>query len=279
MGVNDVADPNAQSSCGKTQGPVGTNCDSAAVDTHTKHSPKYNFVCARVSEKTSPAGPWNADEILRKAVPGILEKVSSDLDFSLGGVRISHSGLRRIAELIRCGAISVAYANPEEYFVPGNVVARYRPEKDQLIFHAWPPQGLANEATIIHESVHALIDYQRQNVPWRVQEMSAYVAEGWYVWRNGSSYPGMTPRAKLAVNTAKVIYAAIHHSTALKKYKEKYPDNWKQRIEDALKRSYDKLVKSYKGEYEELGKMLKKPMTFSDVVDVDGIAIQDACEA
>lgn len=271
LGKNDQGDPNANSLSGNTAGPLGTNHDAGSpkVSNGSRHS--THISCLRVADHHSAtAGSENANQVLKQLIPELLSKETpQDLSFPLLGKRITRETIVEIADLVSKGRIRVRYINPEEYLVEPGIMARYRNEGHQLIIHVWPPEGLENRSIIFHECIHATFDKNVWKVPWRVQEMAAYIAEGWYVWRHGGSYEGIQPPVQLAINIAKVIYAIYHQETALREYKKNHPLDWKDRVTAALQAAYDRLVGIYKPFYESQG-----TTKFSDIVDVQGIPIK-----
>lgn len=273
----------------RVPGPIGM-CSSVSADAGAKRLPRqsecYSLTegankqpggpphalpskhrCVRISTKKAGilAPPENANELLRQLIPNILlTTVPEDIDFTLGSARITTAGLHRIGSLVKQGLVHVRATDELGK-------ARYVSEEDEIRVHEWPPIGLERWSAIVHEATHAVFDLHRWDVPWRVQEMAAFITEGWYVWRHGGKYEGIGKPELMMIQLAKLIWAIRHHDIALASYKKKHPNEWKQRAENALRYAYDELEKIVGGAYTKE----YTPGKFAEMFHVDGIKDKD----
>lgn len=219
------------------------------------------------------------EQSLRTVCLTTLREVPKDLNFPLGGHRISYEGLQSIANDIQNGSLGVRYFDPksppEDKFgmssVPmalvlrPNTVAWYAPEHKQLTLTR-QPTSVPDKAALIHECVHALLHKQGGIIRNRTNECAAYIAEGWFLWRSNYVPPANDKRARLTIRTAQTIYVMLHTDTlsntnsAFKAFKEKNPQTWRDLLEKKLKQLYDALGKNLQVDYDDLDEVTKQPM-------------------
>ena len=103
----------------------------------------------------------------------------SRLNFSLDGCRVDTEGYREIGNMIRIGSISVRAARTSG---GSSVAAVYTPALDRisvpghLDLRTRGTALIGNQAMIVHESTHALLDFHRYSVLGSVDEACAYIA-------------------------------------------------------------------------------------------------------
>lgn len=96
----------------------------------------------------------------------------------------------------------------------------------------------------------------------RSNEGAAYIAEGWYLWRHRFTPIANDSRTKLAIRTAKHVYLATHlHSKAGENFKKAHPNNWRNLLEEKLKKLYAALISNLKTGpgYDNLDEVVEQP--------------------
>lgn len=105
------------------------------------------------------------------------------LDFTFDSFRVDYEGYREIGHKIRQGAIEVAEASASS---GSQIAAVYTAQRDRLSLPAnldLSGRGRASigqQAMIVHECTHALMDFHYYQTTGAVQEACAYIAESIY---------------------------------------------------------------------------------------------------
>jgi GNAT superfamily N-acetyltransferase len=105
------------------------------------------------------------------------------LDFTFDSFRVDYEGYREIGHKIRQGAIEVAEASASS---GSQIAAVYTAQRDRLSVPAnldLSGRGrgsIGQQAMIVHECTHALMDFHYYQTTGAVQEACAYIAESIY---------------------------------------------------------------------------------------------------
>lgn len=132
------------------------------------------------------------------------------LNFTLEGFRVDTEGYREIGHKIRSGAIEVRVIPPDPDR-ESEVEATYTARMDKLSV----PEGLdlrtearghiRNQAMIVHEATHALVDYHRATLSGALDEACAYVAGQVYSMSVGSPQTSSERRAQAILSASHAI--------------------------------------------------------------------------
>jgi hypothetical protein len=130
------------------------------------------------------------------------------INFQLGGLSVTASGLARVAQALRGRRITVyRYAG-----LPDDVTAEYKVERNALLVRAYSPdlfRSISSRAAIVHECVHALIDLNRATATTHLTgEAAAYLAQGLYRLLHGDRFREWA-RANRSEDVGRIFYEAI----------------------------------------------------------------------
>jgi large exoprotein involved in heme utilization and adhesion len=105
------------------------------------------------------------------------------LEFSLDSFRVDYEGYREIGHQIRSGGVTVAEGSRSE---GSTTAAVYTPRRDlisvpaNLDLSGRTGGSISQQAMIVHECTHALMDYHRYQTTGTIQETAAYIAGALY---------------------------------------------------------------------------------------------------
>lgn len=101
------------------------------------------------------------------------------LEFSVDTFRVDYEGYREIGHKIRSGGIAVSVASRS---AGSTTAAVYTPQRDRisvqsdLDLNGRSTRSIIQQAMIVHECTHALMDFHRFQTTGLVQEATAYIA-------------------------------------------------------------------------------------------------------
>lgn len=236
---------------------------------------------ASANNKSKPANPelmlvdqyWDPDkdyhkEFARLAVKLLSTTVPAEIAVSYGDVSITGKEVAGVAFKITKGEIVVVDArnslgaeNKDLYAEYVIFPAKYHRKPAIKIFKGPdkdPDSGPVFRASLVHESTHAAI-HAKKKTSKRVHEVIAHVVEGWYIFRMGFTITDMSPKNKLALNIAKAMVARKEGKVP-DAFKAKHQNDWKQKVDETINSSLEKLAKMIVDAYNEAS-----PSDFGDM--------------
>jgi hypothetical protein len=130
------------------------------------------------------------------------------LEFSLDGFRVDREGYREIGHKIKQGAVAVV---PVQSASGSRVAAVYTPRRDRLSvpagldLHTPGAARIGNQAMIVHECTHALIDFHRFTCSGAVNEACGYIAGQLYAMTLGLRQTGAGAESRAIIATAQAV--------------------------------------------------------------------------
>lgn len=126
----------------------------------------------------------------------------NNIDFTLDGIRIDPEGYREMGHKVRSRGITIEPARSRSS--SSALSAVYTPGLDKLTVS--PNIDLTNsvidQAMIIHEMTHALVDYHRVRTLNMIDEALAYIAESIYARSKATQLSSRDTRAQAIITAA-----------------------------------------------------------------------------
>jgi hypothetical protein len=124
-------------------------------------------------------------------------------------ITVNGTTFQRVADKIRSGIIHVT--DDLSQLQSQDDTAEYSPRRNLLIVR--PTHSFrANEAVIVHESVHASLDITHSSVPRVDNELAAFIAEAFFLRRTG--YPYSRYSGDWAESAMPVVNSVLRTGTA-----------------------------------------------------------------
>lgn len=119
---------------------------------------------------------------LKQRVVSTLESgAAAYIEFSFDGIRINQVDFLRVAQAVRKDKVHIAVGR-----MPPEVEAQYSNRSNTLKFPRWSyGKTVAEEAAIIHEAAHCILDMKKIIVSALKNEIIAYICSGTYRYIKG----------------------------------------------------------------------------------------------
>ncbi len=107
-----------------------------------------------------------------------------NINFRLGHVHVFPSHFRAVADGLRDGTLSVAFA--AERLAKEDSDAEYHSGENTFFFRSDTIlEKLSGRSTAVHEASHACADFRNRNTAIRQEEGAAFMCEAWYLLNLG----------------------------------------------------------------------------------------------
>jgi hypothetical protein len=140
------------------------------------------------------------------------------LNFTVEGFRVDTKGYREIGHKIRQRAITVVAVRATG---GSQVAAAYTARRDQLSvpagldLHTPGAARISNQAMIVHEGTHALVDFHRFASTGAVNEACGYVAGQVYAMSLGLRQAGVGARSSAIISAAQAVVSRRRMTTRI----------------------------------------------------------------
>jgi hypothetical protein len=150
------------------------------------------------------------DEVIRILTCQAVRRISFSFQtVTASTITVNATTFQRVADKIRSGTVHVT--DDLSQLLSQEDTAEYSPRRNLLIVR--PTHNFrANEAVVVHESVHASLDLTRSTIPRVDNEIAAFIAEAFFLRRTG--YPYSRYSGDWAESAMPVVNSVLRTGTA-----------------------------------------------------------------